>query len=831
MANWMSPATAPWLTAYSTKITAVVIEDGVTNIGARAFSHCIALESVSIGKDVTVIGSSAFAYCEGLKSINVSTDNTDYKSIDGDLYTKDGTRLVNYAIGKDDSSFTVPDHVTTLDNQAFFYSRNLERIELGSTINSIGKSSFRECIKLLEIVVSDSNTTYKTVNGNLYTKDGTILIKYAEGKIDAEFIIPESVTTIFEYAFFHANNLQSVTLPENITEIKSEAFAGCKKLMNIIIPSIVSVIDRQAFYNCTNLTIYCEATSQPEGWDANWNSSNCPVIWGYNADPYGEAIEKWNISATSSDSVTAKLYADKENEGYYKLVISGTGNMENWISSGSVPWLTTISNYSAKITSVIIEDGVTNIGSYAFYSCKSLSNITIPESVSSIGSYAFYNCTALTNITLLDNFVSIGDQAFRGCESIEHIVIPSTIQTVGNYVFAYCSGLKSVVVRNKTIGYGMFYECSALSDVTIESGVASIGRSAFYNCSSLAYKKVIIPKTVTAVDQYIFEGCGKVKLYCEAESQPAGWHEWWNYYNNCTVTWGYYEKNISTNLTLGSDLSVNAYVNFKETDGVKAVARFTMNESVREVAGVYVPSLGLWKFTFTGVTPINIGDSIKIEMIVNGETVASLEDYSVKNYCTNLLGMTKDELGLSDAKYAAIRTLVCDLLDYGAAAQKYMNYKTDELVNEGIEGASEFVPVTSTDMNLTNLTSVDGVKLKSANLRFNNANQLRFNFTAPDPSLVQIRVMAAGKLWYYTADDFVYENNVYSIYTDSVYATEFDVIYYATIIYDGVEVQTAAYSVRSYTYSKQNSTDAALSELIQATYKYGKSAKAYADAK
>ena len=106
--------------------------------------------------------------------------------------------------------------------------------------------------------MSKNNNYYKSIDGNLYSKDGAKLIQYAIGKKQNEFVIPDSVTNIGPYAF---NN--------------------CTNLTNVIIPDSVTNIEHSAFNNCTNLTIYCESTSKPIGWDYYWNGSNRPVVWGY----------------------------------------------------------------------------------------------------------------------------------------------------------------------------------------------------------------------------------------------------------------------------------------------------------------------------------------------------------------------------------------------------------------------------------------------------------------------------------------------------------------------------------------------------------------------
>ncbi len=144
----------------------------------------------------------------------------------------------------------------------------------------------------------------------------------------------------------------------------------------------------------------------------------------------------WDISATENDSVTAYLYENTEKEGYYTLTISGTGNMTKWASSASVPWY----SYKSTITSATIENGVTNIGDYAFLNSSSLTSIVIPESVTTIGIYAFQR-SGLTSLEIPASVTTIGSYAFSWCSKLTSIIIPESVSTTSGYVFNSCTRL------------------------------------------------------------------------------------------------------------------------------------------------------------------------------------------------------------------------------------------------------------------------------------------------------------------------------------------------------------------------------------------------------
>ena len=242
-------------------IKSISITNGVTSIGSSAFSNCSELATVSIPNSVNSIGSNAFFYCSSLTSVTMPEKITTIKnytfynctSLPSITIPDSVTTIENYAFSSCSSlqSITIPPSVTKIGNNSFGYCSSLTSIFIPAALTSIGERAFRNCTFLASIDVDENNPSYASIDGILYDKNITTLIRCPDKKTSVT--IPNTVTTIEKAAFENCKLLTSLVIPENVTTINEYSFAVCTSLTSFTIPDNIKRIPPYALYNCTGL--------------------------------------------------------------------------------------------------------------------------------------------------------------------------------------------------------------------------------------------------------------------------------------------------------------------------------------------------------------------------------------------------------------------------------------------------------------------------------------------------------------------------------------------------------------------------------------------------
>ena len=234
-----------------------VIPASVRDLGVDAFDGCEYLTEVTLPHSLSLNESNItwppFLECPSLTAIHVSSGNSYVSSLDGVLFTKDGTILLEYPSGKKDASYEIPEGVKSVECGAFWKCAFLTELAIPDSVTDIDPYAFTDCTALTDIQVSPGNSNFSSLDGVLFDKDRTRLITYPCGKKDASYGIPAGVAFIDYHAFENCDFLTEVTIPDSVTDIGDDAFILCTGLARVNFGNGVTNLRCEAFFGCTAL--------------------------------------------------------------------------------------------------------------------------------------------------------------------------------------------------------------------------------------------------------------------------------------------------------------------------------------------------------------------------------------------------------------------------------------------------------------------------------------------------------------------------------------------------------------------------------------------------
>ena len=498
------------------------IPENIKQIGASCFAGTD-LNNVLLHKKIEFVEYGAFLNCNNLTDIDVAAENRFYYSVNGVLYAD--TTLHTYPVGKENTTFTIPDEVTVVGDSAFRGSRNLREIIFGQNVEYLGQESFKYCDGLTEL---NFNPAMREV--------GLSAFEYCVNLTDINF--NEGFETIGINAFAYNVLLPEVRFPSTLVSISRDAFLENWAMHNVYFAenSMIGTLDQGAF-RCSGI----EQIAIPE-------SVRFMSLEVFDGCSFLKSVSFADNSRLESLSSWTFRGADN-----LERVEFGSNNSLKFIGARAFEYLPNLKEINLQDCTNLEE-----INNYAFQFCTSLTDIQLPESLLNIGRYAFYGCANLNELMIPANVEHIGRYAFAWCNDINIYFtsssLPRYLDENWDYgIRGYCCGTTEILysadgqwayallqdgtvsIQNymgtaeilditqidgysvSSVGSAAFRDNTYLREVTFPEGLCSIFNNAFEGTTVL--ERIRIPASVTHIGAHAFYNSGISELVFEDEIQ------------------------------------------------------------------------------------------------------------------------------------------------------------------------------------------------------------------------------------------------------------------------------------------------------------------------
>jgi hypothetical protein len=413
------------------QLSSVNIPDSLTQILEKTFNGCASLANITIPVGVGEIGQDAFAGCSALAQTQYKGQLSDWCQIQfGNQYANPISASHNLYINNTAlTSLTIPDSITEVKNYAFVGCDALLQIDIPRHVLHLGESAFAHCTSLVDLSLTDAlisvgsqafeaSSTLDTVTLYLSSLEQYCVSPLNRMLMNAgvtaprqlilndtilnQLNLPQTISSIADYAFYGCTDLQALHIPSNITAIGEAAFSSCSSLDTIVIPESVRRIEPLTFHHCDSL----RSVTIPQS----------VVFVGRMAFAGCSSLDSLHIPS----SVTAIGENAFDDTPLYTSLADGVVyiNQILYTYKGQMPDSTTI----------VVKPGTFTINAYAFRHCNTLDSIVLPATVHTIGNAAFDGCSKLRSIHLPNAVHTIGNAAFAGCTALELVTIPQNVK-------------------------------------------------------------------------------------------------------------------------------------------------------------------------------------------------------------------------------------------------------------------------------------------------------------------------------------------------------------------------------------------------------------------
>ena len=521
------------------------IPESVTSIGEFAFSGCSALESVVIGNSVQTIDKYAFSGCSALKkSAYPNTLNNPFDYGTAIAYNPEGAILEDgwvwgpkktalyFAPLSLEGEYTIPESVTSIGKEAFYGCSGLTSVLIGNSVETIGEDAFKDCRALIKSAYPNYlKNPFEYGTAISYNPEGAIIedgwvwgpekteIRFAPWNLEGEYILPESVTSIGQEAFYGCSGVTSVTaLSVSPADVDNDSFKGLYDTVKLTVPDNAAVQ-----YLATPWSLFKNIHNNSGAELGHFSDG----VFEYRLNPADMTASVIGAKEYSNLQIPERFTDDSDAANPVRYIIKGIGynafggkevNSVEFNSRSQMEYIGDYAFAGTNIIEIILPESTRTIGKHAFENTQNLIEVQLNDGLSFIDGHAFKN-SGLISINLPETVSYIGSAAFRDADRLTSIAIPENVTEIKDYTF---------------------YNCTALTDVKLNNILVSIGDFAFsmdydkYD-QNRRYGSLDIPATLKSVGEeaFLYRFLNKViisdlRAWCDIDfnswnSNPLGW--------------------------------------------------------------------------------------------------------------------------------------------------------------------------------------------------------------------------------------------------------------------------------------------------------------------